>query len=221
MPANPLTVDIGDSAKLLKRPLHLVIIPMPEIVSRLPLFSSTIEEHLEGLPLTDIYLNQLSVKPSIYGTDYNWYLDHDTTMDDPYSIEDVVYLLQKQDPISVVGVTSRGRVAINNLSMASMRPSYLAIALEATRDVLQRYYLRERPWMHPAIRNRNTVYVDWDTATNIEEMFLFSSIGRGEEIASYPSNLIKVDIKPTLGVVISVLCDVRIYQYTYEKEMLC
>jgi hypothetical protein len=74
--------------------------------------------------------------------------------------------------------------------------------------------------MHPIISNQTIVSVTHDIAYKVSDALLYSSLNRDEEFDKHPYHLVKVAVHRTLGVMVKLLCDVRVYKYVYEQEQL-
>ena len=221
MNTNPLIVFAGDSLKLLNTPMYQVLIPIPEIVSLMPLLTLPIEEYVDRVALRNIYINPRTFLPAAKGEDYTWYLHNDTSFTTPYTIAELADMAQANQPIDIIGVNKTKQVIFKNLTLANFYPERTAIAIEIVREVLQSYYLQERPWMQPIISNAVNIRVPLHIANGVIEMLLYSSLNRDEEFAAHPTHLVRVVTKNKPGIVIQLLCDIRVYKFVNDQEKLC
>lgn len=234
---NPLDVKQGDSLNLLSYPEHRITLPLMEVYQYMGILEQSIRQYKEGTFGRGLYFEVNSIRPTIRplydptkvdeltrqvilpNMEYELYplvMDVEGKCMNARQLLDLVE--KASHPVSVRAVYGQDEVMLAKVEEKNFYPTDISIALELVRDALQAEFFRLRPWMHKVLRSKPEIICSSEEREEILNLFFERQSSIMEIIEEYPNNLISV-VTAGHGIVINVLCDIRIYLWTKQQEL--
>lgn len=234
---SPLEVKQGDSLNLLSYPEHRITIPLMEVYQYMGILEKSISQYKASSFGRGLYFDISNIRPTIRpiydptkvdeltrqvifpNLEYELYpliMEVEGTC---MNIRQLLDLVKKAShPVSIRAVYGQQEVMLPKVVEANFYPTDISIALELVRDALQAEFFRLRPWMHKVLRAKPEIICSSEEREAILNVFFEKHYDIVEIIEGYPHHLIAV-IANKHGLVINVLCDIRIYLWTQQQEL--
>lgn len=215
---NPLTVQAGDSLKLITTPVIRFPITFNQMMSLMPAFKDKFIEMQRSITPNGVYCSAAAMQPTYSASVYDFFIVEGTQL--------------VQVPVATLSSISTGIVAAEKaqrcepmlLSKPACGDTWLtvphinAICADVIRQVLSSYMAMSRPWMAGIIPFRT----NWELKLEEEDLIIDLLCKSGlrlalEEIDHHPSRLISVTATE-YGLSINVLCDIRVYLWMSDVE---
>lgn len=204
---DPLSVDVGDTVKLLSSPIQRIVIPMDTIHN----ICQIIEEELVNLQQSGIFsLGIYKSNSSIH----------------PTYTSSTAYFFQNNQQVNLGDITPGTEITVVTNSGSSVvikdvhtYPSILAVGMDVICDVMLSHLYKLRPWLAKALKHTPiyTTRISDETASIIEDNIFYSNQTIIEHLDKHPSRIVNVKVTP-VGIIVGICCDIRVYLWTKHQE---